>query len=171
MTPDPWHIRPARGDEARCLAEIAWAAKAFWDYPPAQLEAWREALSPSVASIADNPTLVAMVDEAQAAFCQVRLGADAATLEHLWVHPQYVGKGLGRALLAHAMRHLATLGIERLDIDADPHAEGFYRRCGAIKWGVIPAPIAGQPDRVRPQMRLATGVGPCLVSTVSATSG
>ena len=154
MTPDPWHIRPARGDEARSLAEIAWAAKAFWDYPPAQLEAWREALSPSGASIAERPTMVAVIDDTVTAFYQLHTGDGSASLEHLWVHPQHMGKGLGRALLVHALQHLATVGIEALHIDADPHAEGFYRRCGAVRTGATPGPIEGQPDRTRPQMRL-----------------
>ena len=154
MTPGSSCIRPARCDEAPLLAELAWAAKAFWHYPPAQLEAWREALSPSAASIAKHPTTVIEVGGRLAAFCQLRLGTLSADLEHLWVHPEHMGQGLGSALLSHALQHLAASGRAVLHIDADPHAEGFYRRHGATRVGAIPAPIEGHPDRVRPQLRL-----------------
>lgn len=155
MTPSPSRIRPARCDEAPSLAELAWAAKAFWHYPRAQLEAWREALSPTAASIAKHPTTVIEVGGTLAAFCQLRLGAPSADLEHLWVHPRHIGQGLGGALLSHALQHLAANGTAVLHIDADPHAEAFYRRRGATRVGAIPAPIKGHPDRVRPQLRLA----------------
>ena len=97
-------------------------------------------MSPSAASIAEHPTTVAEVDGTLAAFCQLRLGAPSADLEHLWVHPDYMGQGLGRALLSHALQHLAAIGTATLHIDADPHAEGFYRRCGATTVGATPAP-------------------------------
>lgn len=158
-TPVTLHIRPARSDEAGRLAKLAWAAKAAWGYPHDQLEVWREALSPSAASIIERPTTVAEVDGALAAFCQLRLGAPSADLEHLWVHPHYMGQGLGRVLLTHCLQSLAALGIETLHIDADPHAEGFYRRCGATTVGATPAPLEEQPDRMRPQLRLAVRAG------------
>jgi hypothetical protein len=41
-------------------------------------------------------------------------------------------------------------------IDADPHAEAFYRACGALRIGGVAAPIDGQPQRVRPQLVLST---------------
>jgi hypothetical protein len=45
-------------------------------------------------------------------------------------------------------------GASGLLIDADPNAELFYIACGATRFGEIPAPITGQPDRVRPQLEL-----------------
>jgi hypothetical protein len=42
-----------------------------------------------------------------------------------------------------------------LRVDADPHAERFYLACGAVSIGTVAAPIAGQPDRVRPQFAFA----------------
>lgn len=157
-------IRPARADEAQALADIAWAAKSFWPYPRAQLEAWRASLSPSAASIAERPTVVAELDNTAAGFYQLNVAASPAQLEHLWVHPDGMRQGVGITLLAHAMQHLSTLGINTVHVDADPNAEGFYRRCGAQRIGEIAAPIAGQTNRVRPQLRLSA-------SDFSAISG
>lgn len=148
-------IRPAQAEDAQALADIAWAAKAFWNYPPAQLEAWREALSPKVASIAEQPTQLVELNGSTAGFYQLQLTATRAELEHLWVHPESMGQGLGSALLAHAQQQLATMGMDTLHIDADPHAENFYLRRGAQRIGEIPAPVEGQPDRVRPQLSIS----------------
>jgi predicted N-acetyltransferase YhbS len=67
-----------------------------------------------------------------------------------------LGQGVGRALLAQALGHARAAGHAALHIDADPHAEAFYRRCGAMRIGATAAPIDGQPQRVRPQLRLST---------------
>lgn len=147
-------IRPAQAEEAQAMADIAWAAKSFWNYPPAQLEAWRNALSPAVESITEQPTMVAELNGKPAGFYQLKLMATPPELEHLWVHPLHMGQGLGSALLAHALQHLTSLGIDSLHIDADPYAEGFYSRFGAQRIGDIEAPIDGQNDRVRPQLRI-----------------
>lgn len=153
------HIRPAQAEDAQALAGIAQAAKAFWNYTPAQLETWREALSPTVTSIVEQPTQIVERNGMPAGFYQLQLKATPAELEHLWVHPRYMGQGLGSALLAHALQHLANLGLDSLHIDADPHAECFYRRRGAQRIAEIAAPIEGQPDRVRPQLCISGFTG------------
>lgn len=150
------NIRPAAVHEAEALAVLAWAAKASWGYPAAQLEAWRDGLSPSPVSIAEQPTFVAEVDGLLAGFCQLNLKGDSVELEHLWVAPRFMGQGLGRALLSRCLAHLAASGTGWLHIDSDPNAGPFYLACGAVRVGEIAAPIEGQPQRVRPQFRIPT---------------
>ena len=60
-------------------------------------------------------------------------------------------QGHGRELLAHALRTAAEGGATILTVDADPNAESFYLASGAKRTGTVPAPIAGQANRVRPQ--------------------
>jgi GNAT superfamily N-acetyltransferase len=47
--------------------------------------------------------------------------------------PKRIGRGIGRALFDHAVRRAASLGAGSVRIEADPYAEGFYRRMGA-RW-------------------------------------
>jgi GNAT superfamily N-acetyltransferase len=65
-------------------------------------------------------------------------------LEHLWVTPEHMGTGVGRALFEHAVRRAASMGAETLKIEADPNAEGFYLRMGARRVGEITYPLNGQ---------------------------
>jgi GNAT superfamily N-acetyltransferase len=150
------HIRCAHVEDAEALAQLAWAAKASWGYSQAQLEGWREGLSPTASSISGQPTFIAEVGQRLAGFCQLNLQVRPPELEHLWVHPHFMRRGVGRALLAQCRHQLAGRGVEFLHIDSDPNAELFYVACGAVRVGEVAAPIEGQLGRARPQLRLST---------------
>src|SRR5712671_816151 len=73
-------------------------------------------------------------------------------LDNLWVLPRFIRLGVGRALLSHALQTAACGGAAEVTVDADPNAEPFYLECGAVRRGVVPAPLPGQPQRARPQL-------------------
>lgn len=148
-------IRPARPVDTAALSEIAQRAKACWGYSPAQLALWRADLTMDAAALAAGPAFVGELDGTIAGFYQLGLEHGSAALTHLWVDPWAMRRGLGRALMQHAARHAAAAGAGCLLIDADPYAAPFYHACGARLANELPAPIAGQPDRVRPQFILA----------------
>jgi hypothetical protein len=56
---------------------------------------------------------------------------------------------VGRALFEHAVGTAASLGAEVVGIEADPNAEGFYRRMGAKRVGEIVYELDGR-ERVLP---------------------
>jgi GNAT superfamily N-acetyltransferase len=150
-------IRSATPGDAAALSRIAHAAKAHWGYSAAQLEQWHDDLTLTTASIRRAPTLVAEIDGAAAGVLQIDDDATPWSLAHLWVSPRHMRRGVGRALLARAAALAAAAGQRVLAIDADPNAEPFYLAAGARRVGAIAAPIAGDPDRVRPQLELACG--------------
>jgi len=149
------HIRKAQPAESDALSAIAYASKAHWGYTPAVLDSWRADLTVSADSIARHPTFACEVRGELSGFYQLILGEGECILEHLWVHPSFMGKGFGRSLLAHAVEHAARCGARQMMIDADPNAEPFYLACGAVRCGVIAAPIQGEPERIRPQLRIS----------------
>ena len=144
-------IRRAEAHDCDALGAIARSAKAAWGYPQAALDAWAQELTVTAESVARHPTFAAELDGRVAGFYQSIVRGTACELEHLWVAPEHMRHGVGRALLAHALRHAADSGFAQLQVDADPHAEGFYLRCGARRTGAVAAPLAGSPQRVRPQ--------------------
>ncbi|HLP26672.1 MAG TPA: GNAT family N-acetyltransferase, partial [Acidobacteriota bacterium] len=56
-------------------------------------------------------------------------------LEHFWVTPEQIGRGVGRAMFGVALDAARRCGAEVLHIKSDPNAEGFYRRMGARRVG------------------------------------
>jgi GNAT superfamily N-acetyltransferase len=147
-------LRPAAAEDASALTDIAFMAKRVWGYPEAVIEHWRPQLTVSGALIGRQPTCVATFEGKAAGFYSVAPGELYWVLDHLWVLPGLMGRGIGRQLLEHALGRVLAAGSKGLDIDSDPNAENFYLRCGARRVGEIPAPIADFPDRIRPQLRL-----------------
>lgn len=153
-------IRPAAGTEHEILSKIAKASKAYWGYSPEAMAGWEQELTFTAESIAKQPTFLAEVDGSVAGFFQLARTDSGIELDHFWVHPDFMGRGIGRALLEHAGAQAMTLGFDRLEIDADPHAEAFYLACGARRTGqVIPAPVPGNPERCRPQLLIDLNTG------------
>ena len=127
-------------------------AKSHWGYPPEALERWRPELAVSPSDIRGRPTFVAVAGAEIVGFYSLRTSRAAWELDNLWVLPKFMHQGIGRALLAHALTTAARGGASEVTVDADPNAETFYLECGAIRRGDVPAPISGQPKRVRPQL-------------------
>jgi GNAT superfamily N-acetyltransferase len=149
-------LRAATTGDLDALNRIAFEAKAHWGYGAALMDAWRAELGTTADAIAARPTCVAELDGRPVAWAQVDADGTPWRLEALWVSPSHLRRGLGRALLGWARERAALAGQRALAIDADPNAAGFYLACGARPEGAVPAPIDGQPGRMRPQLVLPT---------------
>jgi ribosomal protein S18 acetylase RimI-like enzyme len=149
-------IRRAAEFEANALSAITVEAKAHWPYSAAQLDAWRNDLTVTAASISALPTYVAELEGKIVGFYSLGTTDCTWKLEHLWVRPTFMGRGVGQSLLSHATNLAAQSGVASIAIDADPNAEPFYIASGAQRVGAVAAPIDGLPTRQRPQLLLAT---------------
>jgi molybdenum cofactor cytidylyltransferase len=146
------NIRPALGHEAEALAALALKAKAHWGYSADTIESWREDLAVSTSTITSRPTFAAVLGDEIVGFYSLSPSRHSWKLDDLWVLPQFMDCGIGRALVAHALETAPRGGASSVTVDADPNAEGFYLACGAERCGEVPAPIPGEPMRVRPQL-------------------
>lgn len=125
-------IREAFPHQAADLSHVALKAKGHWGYSSEQLDLWRtEFLTVSPEYIKANRVWVASVDKPQpVGFAALERRGGEAILEHLWVLPDYIGKGVGKRLFLHVA---AT--VPRFVFTSDPHADGFYQKMGAHKIG------------------------------------
>jgi ribosomal protein S18 acetylase RimI-like enzyme len=146
------NIRPALGHEADALSALALKAKAHWGYSAETIESWSEDLAVSTATITSRPTFAAVLGDEIVGFYSLSPSRHSWKLDHLWVLPQFMDRGIGRALVAHALETAARGGASSVTVDADPNSESFYLACGAERCGEVPAPIPGEPRRVRPQL-------------------
>jgi GNAT superfamily N-acetyltransferase len=121
-------VRPGAPGEAAALTDLALRAKAHWGYDEAFMERARPEL---VVADDDLPrTLVAERDGAPAGFAT--LDPRARELVALFVAPEAMGAGVGKALLAAARE---AAGGRELLIESDPNAEPFYLAQGARRVG------------------------------------
>ncbi|MGH7540908.1 MAG: GNAT family N-acetyltransferase [Gemmatimonadota bacterium] len=73
-----------------------------------------------------------------------------AELLHLFIEPEAIGHGHGRALLAHAAERARALGCRWMRVESDPDAEGFYVRHGGRRVGWAASPV--RPGRRLPEL-------------------
>ena len=68
-----------------------------------------------------------------------------AFLLDLMVHPDFQGRGIGEALVKHAVDALTADGIRCIQVTFNPGLEAFYERCGfhIFRGGIIDH---GPPD-------------------------
>jgi len=148
------HIRLANPDEADALTEIAHAAKRHWGYPENWITHWQNDLTITSEFIADHETFAAVAGEEIVGCCALVVTESGAELEHMWIKPEHMGAGVGRALFLHLTERARGLGLRALEISSDPNAEGFYRHMGAMRIGDVQSEIEGQP-RILPRMMVA----------------
>jgi len=137
-------ILRARPDEAATLTEIAFAAKRHWGYPEQWIESWTHTLTVQPAFIVEHETYIARLDGHPVGFYAVRRGLNRMHLDHLWVLPEAMRRGVGRALFSHAIERVRALEFSTLEIESDPHTAGFYERMGARQVGATVTELAGQ---------------------------
>jgi len=128
-------IERASPQDAEKLTQIAFAAKRHWSYPEEWMESWRDALTLKPESITSHETHVALIEDAVVGFYALEARNGRPELSHFWVLPEFMGRGVGRALFCHAVKRARTLGFQEFEIESDPNAEGFYQRLGARRIG------------------------------------
>src|SRR3954470_22578855 len=122
----------AKPEDAGTLTEIAHAAKRHWGYPENWITAWRDVLTMRPEFIAGNTSYCASEDARPVCFYVLTSEEDGIHLDHLGILPKAMRRGMGRALFQHAVAEAKSAGCSGIKIEADPNAEGFYERMGAI---------------------------------------
>lgn len=143
-------IDPAQAND---LSKIAFAAKAHWGYPERWMDMWIPQLTFNSAYFVEYESWAAFDEAKPVAFYTWEERRGNAWLENLWVVPEYMGQGIGKKLFLHAAEESRRRGYRRLQLEADPHAVGFYERMGMYKISERSYEIDGHL-RVLPTMEL-----------------
>lgn len=131
-------IRRARSGEDVALTDLALRSVAeHWSYSE-EFMAWEpESITVGPEHISEMVTNVLEVDGEMIGFYVLRDQGDDGEMElsRMMVEPGEIGTGCGRRLWEHAVETARALGVRTLTIDADPNAEPFYQRMGAVTVG------------------------------------
>ena len=143
-------LRPARAAELPRLTALCHRSKAVWGYDAAFMAACREELTLTRQDLLQSAVQIAEDAAGIVGVVQVVIDGAGAELEKLFVEPDRIGTGAGRQLMIWAIKAARAGGANRLMIDADPGAAGFYRRLGARDVGTTPS--VSIPDRRLPRL-------------------
>jgi GNAT superfamily N-acetyltransferase len=138
-----FRIIRAQPHQAPLLTRIAVKSKRHWDYPEAWMKQWTELLTISPSAIVRDDVYCAERDRQVVGFYVLRATEDRAELEHLWVLPECLGQGIGRALFEHVVAQARAQRLSRLFIESDPNAAGFYARMGARPIDMLISELGG----------------------------
>lgn len=118
---------------ASALSDLAFASKQYWGYPADWMNEWKSSLTISSEAIQTHLAFVAREAGVPIGFYLLEHDPAEAVLEHLWIQPSQIRKGIGRLLFEHAVAEARRHKFSAIVIEADPHAEGFYNLMGAQK--------------------------------------
>ena len=149
--PEP-RIRRARPDEANALSALAARSKAHWGYDAAFMARVQDAMTLRAEDVDRHEVWVLESESGTPIGYHRVIPGDPAELEDLWVEPAAIGSGVGRRLFDHAVEIARGVGASALEIDADPHAVGFYERMGAVRIGETSSKLI--PGRTLPRLRM-----------------
>jgi len=96
-----------------------------------------ELVEPSEEAVAEGRTRVAMSGDGTILGFATgrRLERGVLELEDLFVDPDSMRLGIGRALVADQVALAEGQGIARIEVTANPHADAFYRSVGFVHVG------------------------------------
>ena len=136
-------------EHAVVLTKIAIAAKSHWGYPQRWIEIWLPILEVTKEYISKQEVWMAVEGDRPIGFYSL----EGNEVGGLWVLPEFIGHGIGRDLFQHALEKCSELGFDKLIIESDPNAVGFYKKMGAKRVGESHNEVDGNP-RVLPILEI-----------------
>ena len=120
------------------MSSLALRSKAHWGYSREFLDACKAELTVDSARFGTNEYEYFVCSDGESIlgfYALEKLSTDDYELEALFVEPAYIGTGIGRSLMQHAIRTATQCGAARLVIQGDPNANDFYIAAGARQTG------------------------------------
>ena len=144
-------LRPATGEDADALTDLAHRAKAHWGYSASWMREWDAQLTILPGYIDMHDVWIAEQDRAIVGMCALEDRGARWMLEHVWVEPSRHRAGIGRTLVMQALQTARDRHARVVELLSDPYATGFYEKLGARRVGDVPAPMPGARGRTLPR--------------------
>lgn len=148
-------IRPAEPGERRELGNLHRRSSYAWEEDRPLLDRHPEVFGVAAEAIAGGRVRVAVGEDGRLlGFATVEVRPDGACeLEDLFVEPEAMGRGVGRALVRDAQARARAGDCPRMTVVAHARTAGFYERLGFV---------AGETVRTRfaPALRMWCELAP-----------
>ena len=135
-------IEKANSEDSEELTALTIRSKSYWGYPQTQIEEWREELTVTESYITENKVFKIGNEAVIMGFYSYHpLNDHDVKLEFLFITPEHIGKGLGKTLMDDFLVRAEREGFKTATLDADPHAEEFYKKQGFTIVGQLQSSI------------------------------
>ena len=125
-------VRQAEQADASALGELFRRSSLSNAGDRASLLAHPDALEFSYEAVKEHCVRVAVVDDRIVGFATVVATGRVGELEDLFVDPDWMRRGVGRALVVDAIDKARDQGLSRINVTANEHALVFYKNVGFV---------------------------------------
>lgn len=145
-------IKTAEIRDLDAINQLLRLSKSYWGYDEAFINKFMEKLRITPNHFEKSTIFLLHVDNELAGFYNFLINeGDVLELDNFFIHPNHIGKGLGRKLWDACCKTSKKFGKTEFIIWSDPHAGHFYLRMGCEKIGVRESPV--MPNRYPPILR------------------
>jgi GNAT superfamily N-acetyltransferase len=135
----------ASEEDSQVLTDIAIRSKKYWGYTDEQIHSWLPELEIPVDFIAKHKLVKVLNDTSLIGFFALcKLDEETITLEHMWLEPGFIQKGLGKQIFSEILRCVRSEKYKTLTATADPNANGFYEKMGGRVSNQVQSSIPGR---------------------------
>lgn len=154
-----YKITKASPQDAFLLTRIAKSAKQYWGYPDEWMALWQDDLTIKPAHFRNIQFWKITTNEEIAGFTSISEEEGVFEIDHCFVSPDHMGKGLGSKLIEHVLSLPEYLN-RPFKVLADPHAVNFYEKFGFKTVSQIPSKPEGRTLPLMEMINVASYLRP-----------
>ena len=127
-------IKKADVSDIDILNKISIKSKMHWNYPPEWMDNWKKDLALTEEHFIEQNIYKLEKAGSIIGFCSIVENENDYEVVHLWLIPEYIGKGYGKLLLNETIKRVVKDDKEII-VESDPNSEAFYARQGFKTFG------------------------------------
>jgi ribosomal protein S18 acetylase RimI-like enzyme len=138
-------IRDAVAGDTTALSRVYRRSSLSNEGDRPNLQAHPETLEFSDLAVREGRTRAAVTDGEIVGFATWLAAGDAIEIEDLFVDPEWMRRGIGRALALDLIAIVRSRGIGRVEVTANRHALAFYQKAGFVVYREQPTRFGSAP--------------------------
>jgi GNAT superfamily N-acetyltransferase len=140
-------ILPAREESVPAINALITRSKGYWTWPVGYLEQALALLTIDVDYLRTHQSFEVLDARSDlVSFVAIAVLDPSVVLDHLWVTPERIGRGIGRRACEYVIQFARDHQWSELSVLPDPPSERFYLRMGFENSGKrVPSRVRGGP--------------------------
>lgn len=122
-------IKKAELRDIETLNKISVESKMYWNYPQEWIDNWMSDLTLTEKHFKDQYIYKLVREGSIIGFCSIVENESDYEIVHLWLIPEYIGKGYGKILLNETIKRVVNID-KAIIVESDPNSEAFYSSQG-----------------------------------------